>query len=245
MLIALARRSIADALSPAFRPLLLRSLMWTLLAFAVVWVGGTWLIARLAGSVVGEPASWWLSWAGGAASWGAGLLSGILLFVGLMFLIVPISTLIASLFLDGVAETVERRDYPADPVGTPTELGASIWNALRFTAVVITINAICLALLLVPGINLVAFFFSNGYLLGREYFELAALRHRPRADAEILRRRHAGTLMLAGLIVAGILSVPVLNLITPVFATIFMVHLHKHLAAETARLALDAAAARR
>lgn len=245
MLIALARRSLADALSPAFRPILARSLGWTLLALAVTWVGLTSLVARLGAWLAGGTTLPGGLRADEAASWGAGILGGLVLLAGLMFLIVPITTLVASLSLDSVAETVERRDYPDEPPGVAMALAPSLGNALRFTGVVVLVNLACLALLLVPGVNMAAFFVGNGYLLGREYFELAALRHAPAAAVRQARQRHAGLLFLAGLVIAGVLAVPVLNLVTPVFATILMVHLNKALRDGSASGALDAAAARR
>jgi CysZ protein len=82
---------------------------------------------------------------------------------------------------------------------------------------------------LIPGINLIAFYLGNGYLLGREYFELAAMRHMPPDKAKQLRRANRVTVLLCGLIIAAIASVPILNLITPLFATAFMVRIFKGL----------------
>jgi len=96
--------------------------------------------------------------------------------------------------------------------------------------VVLAVNILALFLLLIPGINVIAFYLGNGYLLGREYFELAAMRHMPPAEARELRRANRTTVFLCGLIVAGIASVPILNLITPLFATSFMVRIYKDLA---------------
>ena len=97
-------------------------------------------------------------------------------------------------------------------------------------------NIVALILLLIPGVNIIAFFIVNGYLLGREFFEFAAMRFRSEAEAKALRRRHAGTVFLAGLVIAAFLAVPVLNLLTPLFAAAMMVHLHKMVAAGEARL---------
>jgi CysZ protein len=80
-------------------------------------------------------------------------------------------------------------------------------------------------------VNLIAFYVGNGYLLGREYFELAAMRHIPAAEARRLRLANRGTVFLCGLIIAGLASVPILNLLTPLFATSFMVQIYKRLAA--------------
>ena len=91
-------------------------------------------------------------------------------------------------------------------------------------------TVLALALLLVPGINAVAFLGANAYLSGRQYFEFAALRYRPSAGAEALRRTHAGRVTAGGLCVALFLSVPILNLLTPLFATSLMVRMHRRLA---------------
>src|SRR5947209_308367 len=92
------------------------------------------------------------------------------------------------------------------------------------------VNFLALLLLLVPGINAIAFFAANAYLLGREFFELAALRYRPLEEVRLLRRRYQLRLFIAGLVIAAFLAVPVLNLLTPLFGTAFMVRLHKRIA---------------
>ena len=106
----------------------------------------------------------------------------------------------------------------------------SIVLSLKFFGVVILGNLLAFALLWVPIVNLAAFFVVNGYLLGREYFEFAALRYREEADAKALRSRYGGRVMAAGLIIAAFLAVPILNLLTPLFAAAFMVHLHHRVA---------------
>ena len=82
-----------------------------------------------------------------------------------------------------------------------------------------------------PGVNIAAFFVVNGYLLGREFFEFAAMRHRSPDEAKALRRRYSGTVFLAGLLIAAFISVPILNLLAPLFAAAMMVHLYKMIAA--------------
>jgi CysZ protein len=141
----------------------------------------------------------------------------------------PISSLIAALFVDEVAEEVERSSFPADPVGRALPIAQSLVLSARFFGLVLLVNFIALLLLLVPGINLAAFFVANGYLLGREYFELAAMRYRPVVEAQALRRENAVRVFLAGLAIAGVVVVPFLNLITPIFATALMVRVHKRL----------------
>jgi uncharacterized protein involved in cysteine biosynthesis len=75
----------------------------------------------------------------------------------------------------------------------------------------------------------VLFYALNGYLLGREYFELVALRHLPAPAAAQLRRRHRVKLFWGGVTIAFLSSLPVVNLLVPVIATAFMVHVFEQL----------------
>src|SRR6185312_13189786 len=122
---------------------------------------------------------------------------------------------------------IEKNEYPLDPPGQAVPTVRAVLLSLKFLAVVILGNIVALFLLLVPGVNVAAFFLVNGYLLGREYFEFAAMRFREEAEAKALRRRNFGTVFLAGLVIAVFLAIPVLNLLTPLFAAALMVHLHK------------------
>jgi uncharacterized protein involved in cysteine biosynthesis len=70
---------------------------------------------------------------------------------------------------------------------------------------------------------------ATAWLLGREHFNLAAMRFHTVAEARELRHRHAAEVFTAGLFIAGFVSIPILNLATPLFGTAFMVHVHKRL----------------
>ncbi|MER2604800.1 MAG: sulfate transporter family protein [Siculibacillus sp.] len=223
---AAVRAAIGDLATPPFRGVLLRSLGVTLAIVAVLWALGTRFLTGMAGDLAGAhplDVPFWLD----GVRWAAGLLSGAALMVGLSFLIAPITTGVAGLFLDEVADTVERTHWPADAPGRAMPLGESLGAAARFTALSLVVNLGCVILLLVPGVNLVAFLLGNGWLIGREYFEFAARRLMSAEDAHRLALRHRGTALLAGIAAAAVLSVPVLNLATPLFATAVMVHLVK------------------
>jgi len=155
------------------------------------------------------------------------IVTGFGLVIGLGFLIAPVSALMAGLFSDDIASVVEATHYPQDPPGKGLSFLDSVVSTLGFTATVILVNLVCLLLLLVPGVNLVAFFLGNGYLLGREFFEAAASRFRPVEAARQLRRDNAVTVLFAGFVIAAFLAIPILNLLTPLFATAFMSHVHK------------------
>ncbi len=146
-----------------------------------------------------------------------------------MFLVAPVSSLVAGFFIDDLAEHVERDLDPGARPGRPLAIIAALVLSVRFGALSLGVTILALLLLLVPGINGVAFIGANGYLLGRQYYEFVALRHLPPGEAETLRRRHAGRIFLAGLVIAAVVSVPLLNLVTPLFAAAFMVRVFKRL----------------
>jgi CysZ protein len=227
-----ARTAALELLSPPFRAVFIKTLGLTVLALVALWFGLTSLVEWLAlpwlqALLPGMP-----SWAG----WLGGIIAAIALAFGTALLVAPVTAVIAGLFLDDVAEVVERTDYPGDPIGRAMPALRSLVLAIKFLGVVILGNIVALLLLLVPGINIAAFFIVNGYLLGREFFEFAAMRFRPEEDARALRRHDAGTVFLAGLVIAAFLAVPLLNLVTPLFAAAMMVHLHKAISArETAK----------
>lgn len=215
----------------AFRAVLFKTFGLTALALVGLWFAIAGLFEAFALPPLQElmPAlPGWAGWLGLAAA----MIAGLALALGLGLLIAPVTAIIAGFFLDDVAEIVERQDYPEDPPGTALPLATAMLVSARFLLLVALGNLLALALLLVPGVNLVAFFVVNGYLLGREFFEFAAMRFRSEAEAKALRRRHGGTVFLAGLVIAAVLSVPLINLLTPLFAAAMMVHLHKAVSAE-------------
>lgn len=226
MVVASAGDGVGDLLSPPFRGVALRSLGVTLVIVMALWALGTRVFTGIAGDYAGaHPLD--LPFFLDGVFWIAGIFSGLALMIGFSFLIAPITAAVAGLFLDEVAEVVERTHYPTDPPGTAMPLGESLSVAARFTALSLLVNLVCLMLLLVPGVNLVAFFVGNGWLIGREYFAFAARRLMGREEAARFARAHSGAATTAGLIAALMLSVPFLNFLTPLFATATMVHLAK------------------
>ena len=209
-------QAFAQTFSPPLRRILLKSVALAVLLLLVLGVMLQAIITQLAS--LPQPFEMALA-----------IATGLGIVAGAIFLMGPISSLIAALFVDEVAEEVERTSFPADPVGRALPIAQSIVLSAKFFGLVLLVNLIALLLLLIPGINLFAFFFANGYLLGREYFELAAMRFRPVEEARALRRENAIRVFLAGLAIAGVVAVPFLNLITPVFATALMVRVHKRL----------------
>jgi CysZ protein len=218
-----ARIAVFELLSPPFRAVFIKTLGLTVLALVALWFGLTSLVEWLALPWLQTLLPGIPSWAG----WLGGIIAAIALAFGMALLIAPVTAVIAGLFLDDIAEVVERTDYPRDPPGRAMPALRSLVLAIKFVGVVIAGNIVALMLLLVPGINIAAFFIVNGYLLGREFFEFAAMRFRSPQEARSFRAKHAATVFLAGLVIAGFLAIPIVNLLTPLFAAGLMVHLHK------------------
>lgn len=233
MIIEAARKAASRMFSAEFRRVFLKTIGLTLLILVGLWFGLQQIFSALAMPYLesfwpGMPA--WAGWLGLVTVIVAGIGFALLLALA----IAPVTALVAGLFLDEIAELVERTDYPRDPPGSALPALQAIVLALKFVGVVILGNLVALVLLFVPGINIAAFFLVNGYLLGREFFEFAALRFRSEAEAKALRKKHGMTVFLAGLVIAGFLAVPFLNLLTPLFAAAMMVHLHKAITAQEA-----------
>jgi CysZ protein len=223
MILEAARAAAGHIFSAPFRGVFFKTLGLTLLALIAVWFGLKGLFDWLAmpwldALIPGLPD--WAGWLGIVTA----IIAGIGLALALGLLIAPVTAIVAGFFLDDVAELVERTDFPADPPGRAVPALRSIVLSLKFFGIVVLL---ALLLLLVPGVNIGAFFVVNGYLIGREFFEFAAMRFLPEAEAKARRRRNAGTVFLAGLVIAAFMAVPVLNLLSPLFACAMMVHLHK------------------
>ncbi len=159
--------------------------------------------------------------------------ASILVMLGLsVFLMVPVASAFTGLFLEDVADAVEDRHYPNLPPATALPWAEGLRQSVNFLGVVIAVNLLALFLypLAGPAIPLV-FWAINGFLLGREYFTLVALRRLPPAEAKAMRRRNGLRLWLAGTLMAAPLSVPVLNLVIPVLGVATFTHLFHRLAA--------------
>jgi uncharacterized protein involved in cysteine biosynthesis len=156
--------------------------------------------------------------------------SSIIVAVAVAWFLFPVAiTGIGSFFLDGVAAAVEERSFPGLPPPRAVALSEEIWAGLRFTGFALLLNVLLLpayiALLFFPPFYAVVFYGVNGYLVGREYYELVALRRLPPQELRRTWRVRRGRFVLAGAAMAFLLTVPVLNLVAPILATAAMVHL--------------------
>jgi CysZ protein len=227
-----AAQALSQMFSPPFRAVLVKSIGLALILIVIIGIGLHHLLSWLAGAgeglaenALGPNAHAPLAVLAFLLTVAASL--GIV--VGSVFLMPAVTALVASFFVDDIALEVERSRYPGEPEGKPLPLLRAIVEGVKTALLAVVVYLVALPFLLLAGIGAVIFFFCTAYILGREYFELAAMRYRPVAEARALRRRHHGTVFVAGLFIAAFVSIPVVNLATPLFGMAFMVHMHKRL----------------
>lgn len=211
--------------TPPFRRVLVKTLALTLLLMIIFLVGVeklfvTWLVLPYP----------WLTTA-------LSVIAGVGFVIGLAFVVTPVSFIVAGFFFDELAAIVESEIDPGGPPGKTPPLGDVMRVAAKFAGVAVLVNLLAFVLLLVPGLNAVVFFLANAYLFGRGYFELAALRYRPIEDVLAMRSIYGVHIFIAGLFVAGLAAVPIVNLLTPLFGAAFMVRIHQQLSRRLASLA--------
>ncbi len=220
-MIAAALKAFGDVLSPEFRSVLFKALGLTVALFVAVLIAAEAILIGL------TQFSW--PW----ADWVLGIGTGLALFVAFFFLIFPVTAAFAGLFLDTIAEKVEVRHYPHDRPGQPLPTVKAIITAVQFFLLVLLVNLAVLPLVLL-GIGVIALVIANAYLLSREFFEMAAMRHMPLDEAQALRKENAPAIFVAGLLPALLSFIPFANLAVPLFATSYFVHLFKQVRASSA-----------
>src|SRR5882724_8254650 len=227
-----AVKALSQMMSPPMRSILWRSIGVALVLIVVLAIGLQRLLSWFA--TYGEV---WLegllgpSWHSSLEvfAWIISIAAGLGVVFGSVFLMPAITSLVASVFVDDVADHVEREHYPAERPGTALPYGLAMTEGVKTALLTILVYLIALPFVFVAGAGFIAFFIATAWLLGREYFELAAMRFRPPAEAKAMRKENAATVFTAGLVIAAFVSIPIVNLATPLFGMAFMVHMHKRL----------------
>lgn len=201
---------------PAFRSVLLKALALTVGIFFLLGVGATTVFSSYVPNFQWE-------WVNTVLS----ALTGLGFVVGGFFLFPLVISALIGLFLDDISDAVEEKHYPNDEKAHDVPIMSSIWDALKFLTVIIVCNIIVLPLYFIPVINLFVYYILNGYLISREYFQMIAIRHHDVEGVTRLRKTKSTELFILGVIIAFCLTIPIVNLITPIIATAAMVHLYK------------------
>ena len=228
-----AVKALSQILSPPMRSILWRSIGLALVLITVLAIGLQRLLSWFAdlGRSLGSrrcsgPAS---TRSINVLAWIVSIAAGLGVVFGAVFLMPAITSLVASVFVDEVADHVEREHYPAERPGTALPLGLAMTEGVKTALLTILVYLIALPFVFIAGAGFIAFFIATAWLLGREYFELAAMRFRSPAEAKAMRKQNAAIVFTAGLVIAAFVSIPIVNLATPLFGMAFMVHMHKRL----------------
>lgn len=217
-------KAISQVFDRRFLGVLLKSVGLTIALLAATVTGLIYLLAFLPDLTFSLP------WMGEVTAFN-GIAAGASVFVIMIlsiFAMLPVASMFIGLFLDEIAEAVEARHYPHLPPARQQSMGEALSQVARFTLTVIVANMLALVLYLFLPF---AFWIVNGYLLGREYFEVVAMRRMDEAAARALRKKHFFTVWTAGALVAVPLSIPFVNLLAPLVGVAAFVHLYHRKAA--------------
>ena len=233
-MLAAVFKALDQMFTPPFRAVLFKSVGLAIALLVVLVI----VLFRLLGWLSDTGINWLEmtvgSWAHGAlavAGWIVAVALGVGLLAGAVLLVPAVTAVVASLFADEIAEIVERTHYPADRPGRALPLIRATIEGAKIALLAVAIYLLAAPFLLFAGIGVVLFFLATAWVQGRQYFELAAMRFHSVAEAKALRRIHQTTVFIGGLFIAGFVSIPVLNLATPLFGTALMVHVHKRITA--------------
>ncbi|PJI92591.1 uncharacterized protein involved in cysteine biosynthesis [Yoonia maricola] len=223
MIFASFLKAIAQLPDQRFRSVLWRGIGLTIALLVAIYAGLLWLIEWLTAEPITLPGVGEVTWLGDLLGWGS---LGLVIVMSI-FLMVPVASAITSLFLDEVAQAVEDKHFP----GLPDIPHVSFWDGLRdtvnFLGVLVAANIFAFILYAIfPFAAIFIFYALNGYLLGREYFQLAAMRRIGRAAAKNLRKQHSAKIWLAGCLMAVPLTFPLINLIIPILGAATFTHLY-------------------
>ena len=72
-------------------------------------------------------------------------------------------------------------------------------NGLRIALPALALNLVAIPLYFIPVVNAVTFYTLNGFLMGREYATVTAVRHMSYKDAVAFRKRFGLSVFMVGL----------------------------------------------
>ncbi|MGH6664299.1 MAG: sulfate transporter family protein [Pseudolabrys sp.] len=238
-MIEAAFQALAQLFTAPLRRVLLKSVGLALLMIVIIGI----VLNRIFSSLAASGAHWaeqtsgfapHAAWA--ALAWVLSIMASLGIITGALFLMPTITAFIGSFFVDDVGDAIERESYPAEPSGRAVPLFRALIEGVRFAILTLAVYLCALPFIFFAGVGIIIIFLANAYLLGRQYFEFAAMRFHPPVQAKALRKTNAPYIFLAGLPIAVFVSIPLVNLATPIFAIAYMVHVHKRMSGKPVEL---------
>ena len=224
-------RALAQMNDRAFRRVLLLGLGLTVALLVAIYAGFLTLIETFADGPITLPFVGEVTWIGTLLGWG-GL--GVIILMSI-FLMIPVASAITSFFLEDVADAVEAKHYPDLMPAPKVPFSEALIDTISFFGVLIGANLLAIiAYGFLPLFAVPIFFLLNGYLLGREYFTVAALRREGRVRAKAMARENRAEIWMAGVLMAIPLVVPIANLFIPILGAATFTHLYHRIAARGA-----------
>lgn len=216
-------KALAQLPDPRFRSVLWRGIGLTIALLIGIYAGLLWLVEWLTAEPIILPGGGEVTWLGDLLGWGS---LGVVLVLSI-FLMVPVASAITSLFLDEVAQAVEDKHFTTLPVVPKASFTDGLRDTVNFLGILIAANVFAFILYAIfPFAAIFIFYALNGFLLGREYFQLAAMRRIGRVRAKELGKQHRATIWLAGCLMAVPLSFPLINLVIPILGAATFTHLY-------------------
>ena len=195
-------KSVGDIRTREFRLVLIASAVYSLVSAFFLWLLILLVLKIDDFSITG-------------LDWLVDTLGSLAAVIILVLLLPSFFGLIACFKLDTICSEVEKRHYQDLPPASYKSLIGPLLTGLRFTIILVILNIAVIPLSLIPPVYLISGWFLNGYLLGREFFELVAIRHLNPNQIRILRKKQKLTVFFIGLVLALISMVPILNLLLP------------------------------
>jgi uncharacterized protein involved in cysteine biosynthesis len=205
-------KALAQLGDPRIQKLIGLSIALALAVFVAVGLLAWLLIGWLSGLQ-----GWW-----GEAAQIAGLLGTVVI---AWFTFPAVAAAISAIFADRVIDAVEARYYPGRSAAYEVPIWSAILDGLKLALLSLVANVLALPFLIFPPLYFLIVYGVNGYLLGREYYEMPAFRRLQRPVAKQVYAANRGQFTMGGVLIAFVSTIPFVNLIAPILATAFMVHL--------------------
>ncbi|MCM2561600.1 EI24 domain-containing protein [Lutimaribacter sp. EGI FJ00015] len=226
LILSAFQRTLGQVHDRRFLRVLLIGVGLTLALLVAAYAGILWLLQVLLGPEATLPLIGTVTWLDDLVGWSSLLLMLILS----VFLMIPVASAITSMFLEDVADAVEDRHFPHLPDVQPVPFWDALRDTVNFLGLLIAANTLALIVYAfvfwIPFAPLVLFWGLNGFLLGREYFTLAAMRREGRTAARALAKRHRMTIWAAGILMAIPLTIPIMNLLIPILGAATFTHIY-------------------
>lgn len=207
--------AIKDVFSNKIRGLILWSVLSTMIVFLLLFFGFSYAVSHFTLTDLPKVQKM------------VELLGYILFFIISLMLFPTIVGLVSGVFADSVVNRMAAQNALSVPRNLSLAESLALSGGTALKGIVVSVGLVPLTLLLgvIPFINfapVVLYYGLNGRLLAGEYFFAVALRYMEKKEAEELFNRYRAYWTKAGVVIAFLMTIPVVNTIAPLIAMAFM-----------------------